>query len=60
VRQNEQDPTVFCSGDSSSKIEEWLLAAAADREPSIVVIDDDFDDDITSGSGYSGSVSNFF
>lgn len=51
----------LCSGSSDSKIEEWLLAAAADRDPSIVVIDDenDFDDDVTSGSGYFGTFSNF-
>lgn len=50
---------------SNSKIEEWLLAAAADREPSIVVLDnddeeEDYDDfELASGSEFSGKFSNF-
>jgi hypothetical protein len=48
---------------SRSSIEDWLLAAAGDREPSIVVIDDDdlddsLDVDDGNNSGFSGEFAN--
>lgn len=52
VSKVETSPTGMTSG----SIEEWLLAAADDRDPSIVVIDDEYDD-VT--SGFSGDFANF-
>ena len=56
VDRNVRKPETAPSGMTSGSIEDWLLAAADDREPSIVVIDDEFDD-VT--SGFSGDFGNF-
>ena len=46
------------SGSSScGSIEEWLMAAASDREPSIVIISEDDNDDVI--SGFSGDFASF-
>ena len=41
---------------SCGSIEEWLMAAASDREPSIVIISEDETDDVI--SGFSGDFAN--
>ena len=42
---------------SCGSIEEWLMAAASDREPSIVIISEDETDDVI--SGFSGDFASF-